>query len=118
MAKGKLTEQNKAEIRRLYADEGYTQDSLAVLYGVSKRTIIRVLNPEYYARELQRSIEYQRKNKTKIRQHRLDTRKDYFLSYSTERDAAVIEKLDAQENIQDYIRTLVTDDISKDNKSK
>lgn len=117
MARSKLTEENKNEIRRLNK-EGYTQASLAELFGVSKQTIYRVINPDYYAKNLQQSIVYQRENKDRIRQRRINTRKDYFLSFNSETDAAVISQLDKQENVQDYIRILVTDDIKKNSQSE
>lgn len=117
MARKRLTEDQKKEIRRLAA-EGHTQSALAALFEVSTMTIHRVTNPEYYAKTLERSKEYQRENGERIRKLRNQTRRDYRISFGCKTDAAVIEQMDKQENVSEYIRTLVTDDIEKNKTSK
>ena len=112
MGRSKLTKEDKDEIRKLSKD-GWNQASLAAKYDVSQMTIHRVLNPEYYARTLAQSAEYQRVNADKIRKRRSDTRRDYLLSLNQEKDAAIIERLDKEENVTEYIRSLVTTDMER-----
>lgn len=112
MAKSKLTEENKKEIRRL-SEEGYSRAALAAQFDVSKQTIQRILNPDYYARTLAQSKEYQRNNAKQIRKRVVSSRREYFIAFSYKNDAAVIERLDKENNVNDYIRNLVTEDINK-----
>lgn len=43
----KLTQEQKQEIERLYNDVGlYSLNDLAKIYGVSKKTILLIVNPE------------------------------------------------------------------------
>lgn len=111
MTKSKLTEADKEKIRQLYK-EGHSQTALAVLFEVSPMTIYRILNPENYRKSLERSLDYQRENLDRITQQRNATRKKYYLTFSLTKDADVIKKLDEQENTQDYIRNLITNDIN------
>lgn len=112
MARKRLTEENKKEIREL-SKLGHTQPGLAAKFGVSTRTIYRVLHPEYYEKELVRSMEYQRENTKKIRANRATARRDYRLSFGYKQDAEVIDHLDKQENVNSYIRDLIIDDMKK-----
>ena len=55
MGRVRLTDEQRAEIRTLYAEGGprrWTQEALASLYGVSDTTIAYICNPEYRARKL------------------------------------------------------------------
>lgn len=117
MGRSKLTEADKNEIRKL-SKEGYSRVALAAKYEVSRQTIQRVLNPEYYAKTLEQAKEYQKENGQRIRRYRTNTRRDYYLSFSLEQDAAVVVQLDKQENLNDYIRNLVADDINKKQQSE
>ena len=110
MARKRLTEAEKKEIRKL-SESGHTQPGLAVRFGVSTRTIYRILHPEYYEKELARSMEYQRENTEKIRANRATTRRDYKLSFGHKQDAEIIEHLDKQDNVNSYIRDLIVEDM-------
>ena len=116
MAARKLTEKDKNEIRKL-SKEGHKQVALAAIFGVSVQTIYRILNPEYYAKSLARSRKYQKDNKERIQQQRYNSRRDYRLSFNLEADADIIRHLDKQENINNYIRTLISNDIKKSTKT-
>lgn len=116
MGRSKLTEENKDEIRQL-SKEGYSLAALAAKFDVSKQTIHRTLNPDYYTRTLEQSKEYQRTNAKQLRKKRAKSIRDYRLAFSYKNDAAVIERLDKEENVNDYIRNLVTDDIKKNPKA-
>ena len=117
MARKRLSEENKKEIRELFK-QGYTQPGLAAIYEVSERTIYRVLNPEAYKKDLAFSMKYQRENSEKVRANRAVARRDYKLSFSYKHDNDVIEHLDKQDNINSYIRDLITDDMKKPEQKK
>lgn len=117
MGRSKLTEADKEEIRKL-SKEGYSGVALAAKYDVSRQTIQRVLNPDYYAKTLEQAKEYQKENGKRIRRHRTNTRRDYYLSFNVVQDASVVKQLDKQENLNDYIRNLVTDDINNSQQSE
>ncbi len=42
----KLTEEQKTEIKELYNSGGYSLNKLAVKFGVSKKLILLIVNPE------------------------------------------------------------------------
>ena len=112
MGRNKLTEEDRVEIRRLFK-EGHSRASLAAQFSVKPVTISRCVNPNYYRKTLDGAMEYQRENAKRIRAQEKETRRRYHLSYNLVKDAAVIQRLDQEENISDYIRALVTDDIAK-----
>lgn len=112
MGKRKLTDQDKIAIRNLF-EEGNKPASIAARFGVSRQTIHRVLNPDYYERNLSQAREYHRENSEQIQKRRANRRRDYKLSFSYKSDADVIDHLDKQENVNEYIRGLVVEDIKK-----
>lgn len=114
MGRSKLSEADKNEIREL-SKEGYSQPALAAKYKVSKQTIHRILNPDYYAKTLERARAYQRENIEQIQERRSISRQTYLLSFSCEKDAAIIAQLDKEPNVTEYVRTLVKNDIAKKN---
>ncbi len=113
MSKGKLSEKDKKKIRRL-SKEGYRPSALAAMFNVSTTTIHRVKNPVYYDNVLESSKEYQRNNATRIRRDLAKKRRNFMLSFSLENDADVIERLEAKANVNDYIRTLVRNDLNNE----
>ena len=112
MGRSKLSDKDKMQIRKL-SKEGYSRAALAAMYEVSTQTIHRVMNPDYYARNLARSVHYQRENADRIQKQRASTRREYRLSFSLKNDASIVRRLDREENINDYIRMLVLEDIKK-----
>ena len=112
MGRSKLTDADRAEIRKM-AKEGHSQSALAKLFGVSQMTIHRTLNPDYYARTLESSKAYQRENAEQIQERRA-SRRDYRLSLSPENDSDLIAHLDKKENVTEYIRNLLKEDLKKE----
>lgn len=53
----KLKQEDKEEIRELYAGGGYSYSQLARLYGVSKRTISFIIKPEQLEANIKRRKE-------------------------------------------------------------
>lgn len=117
MARRKLSDQDKEEIRKMAA-EGHTPAALALLYDVSRQTIYRTIDQDLYERTLAQSKEYYLDNTQQIREQRASARRTFLLSFHKEKDAAIIQQLDSQENVHDYIRTLVTKDMKRKKRKK
>lgn len=110
----RFTEAEKAEIRSDHA-AGMPYAALAAKHGVSSATIMRVCRPDVYEKQLAANRKYQADNVKKINEARKTTYKNYRLSFHTENDAPVIEHLDKQDNVTDYVRQLVASDIGDKN---
>lgn len=110
----RFTEAEKAEIRSDHA-AGMPYAALAAKHGVSSATIMRVCRPDVYEKQLAANRKYQADNVKKINEVRKTTYKNYRLSFHTENDAPVIEHLDKQDNVTDYVRQLVASDIGDKN---
>ena len=106
----RFTEEEKAEIRKAH-EAGVPYKALATKHGVSSATIMRVCRPEIYKKQLAANRKYQAGNIKKINAARKVTYKNYRLSFHSDNDAAVIDHLDKQENVTEYVRQLVTSDI-------
>lgn len=106
----KFTEDEKEDIRKAH-DAGVPYKALAVKHDVSSATIMRICRPEIYEKQLAANRKYQANNIKKINAARKVTYKNYRLSFRSDNDAAVIDHLDKQENVTDYVRQLVTSDI-------
>lgn len=113
--KPKLTEEQKIEIRKLH-DAGMPYPALAAKYNVAPATIMRACRQDLYERQKASNRKHQAENYEKIYAGLKKTYKNYRLSFHTVNDANVIEQLDKQDNVQDYVRQLVTNDI--DDKDK
>lgn len=114
MGRSKLSDADRKEIRRSYEAGEYTQLALAKKYNVSKQTIIRVINPAYAEKSNKRANEYRKENNDRIYATQSQMRRRFTLSYHVEKDAEVVKKLDdmiAAEQLQDYVRNLVINDI-------
>lgn len=111
----KLTEDQRAEIIKLREEKKISYNALAAQFGVSSNTIIRICRPEYYEQHKKASREYQKGN-SKISQYRKENYKNFSLGFHIANDADVIEFLSEQENIQNYVRQKVREDINKRNK--
>lgn len=114
MARGwKLMDDQKAAIEAVH-DTGVPYTALAVQYGVSVATILRVCRQDTYERQKTANRRYQAANIKKITETRKVTHQNYRLSFHANSDSEVIERLNSQENVTDYIRQLVLRDIKTD----
>lgn len=114
MARGwKLMDDQKAAIEAVH-DTGVPYTALAVQYGVSVATILRVYRQDTYERQKAANRRYQAANIKKITETRKVTHQNYRLSFHANSDLEVIERLNSQENVTDYIRQLVLRDIKTD----
>lgn len=111
----KLTPEQKAEIIRLREEHKTPYNALAVQFGVSSQTIIRICRPEFYDRQKKANREYQGQNTEAINERRKERYRNYRLAFHTDNDGQVIEFLDKQDNIQDYVRQKVIADIKAEN---
>lgn len=106
----RFTEEEKAEIRTAH-EAGVPYNALAEMHGVSSATIMRVCRPDIYEKQKAANRKYQAGNVKKINEARKMTYRNYRLSFHSVNDAEVIDHLDKQENVTDYVRQLVTSDI-------
>ena len=112
MRRARLTTGERDEIRSRYA-EGYTISELAKLYEVSFNTIKRTVDPEAYAKHLQSASQYNSENEKKIREQRSKSLRRFGFSLHKEKDSEIIDILSGKENITQYIRDLIADDIER-----
>lgn len=113
----KFTEEEKEDIRKAH-DAGVPYKALAVKHDVSSATIMRICRPEIYEKQLAANRKYQADNIKKINAARKASYKNYRLSFHADNDAAVIDQLDKQDNVTEYVRQLVSNDIdAKSNQS-
>lgn len=114
MARGrKLMDDQKAAIEAAH-DTGAPYTALAVQYGVSVATILRVCRQDTYERQKAANRRYQAANIKKITETRKVTHQNYRLLFHANSDSEAIERLNSQENVTDYIRQLVLRDIKTD----
>ena len=109
----KLTEKDKSLIRTLRS-QGLPYKAIAVRFDVSQKTIIRICNPEYNERQKASNRKYQAEKGEQIRAKRAESSQRFELSFHTTHDSDVVEHLSKQENVQDYIRQLVLQDIKSE----
>ena len=111
MRKKFLTQEQKKEIYLIHHEDGCPKQKLAEMYGVSYNTIRRICDPALYEEQKLANKEYKIKNKAKIR----ETDKNNFyrpaLKFHKINDRAIIAKLESQDNLNDYIRSLIMKDI-------
>lgn len=113
MRRAKLTTSEREEIRRLHA-EGSTAAELAERYGVHYNTIKRTVDPEAYAKHLQSASQYNSKNENRIRAQRSRSLRRFGFSLHKVKDSEIIEVLNGKENITQYIRDLIADDLERE----
>ena len=113
MAKSKLTDKDKKNIREL-REQGIGNKALADQYGVSVQTIIRACKPQSYKKTLSSNKRYREKNAQQIYQTRKENSKTYKLEFHKLNDAEVIAHINKQESFQGYIRALILKDIEKE----
>ena len=110
----KLTEKEKSLIRKLHNEQGLPHRALAARFKVSKQTIIRICNPEYAERQKEANRKYRAEKSKQIDAQRSESSRRYQVRFHTVNDAPVVAQLDKQENVQDYIRQLVLQDIKSE----
>ena len=113
----KLTEKEKTQIRNLRDQTSLPYAAIAARFGVSERTIIRICNPEAYERQKEVNRKYQAEKGAQIRAQRAENSKRYQVIFHTVHDAPVVERLNKEKNVQDYIRQLVLRDIKSEEPS-
>lgn len=107
----KLTDEQKQTIRELHDTLGVPYKDLALQYKVHYNTILRICDPEAYAKHLATAKEYQKVNVKQIAAQRTASQRRYVCIFSTRDDEELIEHMDAQENVSKYLRGLVTQDM-------
>lgn len=109
---GKLSEQQKAEIRNRYAAGGVTIRQLADDYKVGSTTISRILYPKYAKEEIAKRNTPENKTKEKIYfQEYKSNRKRYKFVFNNEKDAEILEKINNVENKTSYFGELIRRDL-------
>ena len=114
MRKKFLSVEQKEEIYQKHHRDGYPLKNLAVMYDVSFNTVYRICNPEIYEAQKLKNKEYRLKNKEKIK---LTEKNNYYspkIKFHTINDKEIIEKLKEQDNLNNYIRTLILKDIESE----
>lgn len=113
----KFTEKEKGEIRRL-RDENLSYAELAGRFGVSVNTIIRICNPDYYHKQKESNKIYQTNNAEKIMNRQMTSYRQFRFRFHVINDAEIIAFLEKQENVQNYLRQRVLEDIAKQKEIK
>ena len=112
MGKKKLSDEDRAEILRLKEEAGYSLAALANRFDVSYQTIYRVCNPEKYKEAKKKHLEYRKRNPLSY-QERKERARRYDFSLSRSVDGEMIAYLDQKENLSDYLKTLIREDMKK-----
>ena len=110
--KHRLSDKSRAEIRAL-RQQGHTNKALAIQFGVSEQTIIRICRPDLYEKNLESNKRYQNKNSKQIYQACKANSKTYKLELHKINDADIINYLDSRDNVQGYLRSMIVNDIEK-----
>lgn len=104
----RISDEVKDLIRRDYATGKYSYAALSAKYGVAGTSIGRIVNPDYQERE---------REKNRIRQRTYEQPKPAYTMnvrfYHGE--DTLIDKIKSVDNIQQYIKNLIANDIEKDN---
>lgn len=109
----KLSDEEREEARRLNREEGLSYAALAVRYKVDYRTISRICNPERYEEEKKRNAEYNKKSKNKILNTRKTNQRTILLLLTHSLDSDIIRFLDAKDNVNGYLKTLIRKDMEE-----
>ena len=115
--KQKLTDEQKAQIRELREKEGIPFAALAARFGVSQNTIIRVCKPTVYEKTLASNRRSNANNASSIYQNEKISRRRFVLAFSHRNDPHVIKHLEKQDNVQDYVRQLIINDMTSTSSS-
>ena len=111
-----LTEEQRNEIREAHIKDYAPYSVLAVKYNVSRNTILRICHPEKYKQQLKSNQEYRKKNKDKINENLKNNYTKYYFTVHNEIYKDIVNKLNEQENISEYLKNLVKRDIEESNK--
>lgn len=112
MRSKKLTDEQISEIRKERSEHNTSFSILAKKYDVSANTILRICNPDKYINHLNSNKIYQEQNKEKIKDNKRTNYTRFQLLFHKINDAEVIEKLNSQNNVTEYIKTLIKKDNS------
>lgn len=104
----RVSDEIREQIKRDYASGFHSHRSLGDKYGVSRTTIARILNPDYVERE---------REANRIRMQSYEQPKPaYMVSLRFyENDQTLIDKVKSVDNMQQYIKSLIAEDIKKEN---
>lgn len=109
----KLTDEQRAEIIRLYNEDKLSYKNIAALFDVNWRTISRIINPEAYEEEKKRNVEYNKKNSKQIIANQKKNTRSYHLRFTQSTEGDVIEHLDSKENLNGYLKDIIRQDMAK-----
>ena len=107
----KFTEEQKETIRKLHFEADVPYRDLALQYEVSFNTILRICEPETYKKHLAASKEYQKVNIKAIAAQRANSLRKFSLALSKQNDSDIIEYLEGKDNVSQYLRDLVYNDM-------
>jgi len=109
----KLTEAEKQEIRELHDKIGVPYRDLAQKYDVHFNTILRICEPDTYAKHLEKARIYQKTNQKEISAQKREKTRRYYVNFKKTEDAAIIQYIESKENINQYFRELVLKDMQQ-----
>lgn len=109
----KLTQDQKEEIKKLREELRMPYNGLAAHFGVSSSTIMRICRPDYAEQQKKSNREYQARNLSRITERRKERYRIIQLKFHLEHDKDVVEFLNKQDNVQDYIRKKILEDIKQ-----
>lgn len=102
----KIKDETKNKIRRDYKTGQHSYASLALKYGISSTSVGRIVNPEYQARERE-------KNKLRQKNYKQPKAKYSVNLLFYEQDQELLNKVKSVDNIQAYIKNLISEDITR-----
>lgn len=109
----KLTQEQKEEIKKLREELGMPYSGLAAHYGVSSSTIMRICRPDYAEQQRKSNREYQTRNVSRITKRRKERYRIIQLKFHVTHDKDVVDFLNKQDNVQDYVRQKILEDIKQ-----
>lgn len=107
----KLSDEQRIKIRQLNAS-GMNYAALAAAYNVDYRTISRICNPQKYLKEKEKNRQYNKDNKDSVLRTRKETQRFFQLRLTKSKDSAIVRHLEAKDNVNDYLKTLILKDMS------
>ena len=118
MAKSRFTEEDKLRIRMLHEERGLSYAAIAGLYHVAPITINRVCNPKIAEKQAAET----KLNRPKYYERALAESKIIYRAYSLkfhhENDEQLIKHLSKQDNVSEYIRKLILQDMERQKKTE
>ena len=114
-SRSRLSEADKILIKKLRNEERIPYAAIAANFGVSSATINRICNPDLAARQAEANRQYRARNKAKDLENQRKKYRNYRIRFHRDNDKEVIEHLDKQENVLDYVRQLILKEIKDTN---